>query len=104
MLGSIPTAPTKRAWTLLHRMEHRARILKPQSESYQERYFAVAWLSRSVVDTSDEPMTYVQLVKEAPGLPEIGAVALRMFCRWGGTLLYNDVNSPAPFGLLQMHI
>ena len=42
---------------------------------------------------SDEQMTYVQLDKEAPGLPEIGAVALRMFCRWGGTLLYNDVNS-----------
>jgi HK97 family phage major capsid protein len=61
------------------------------------------WLSRNVVDTSDEPMTYVQLVKEAPGLPEIGAVALRMFCRWGGTLLYNDVNSPAPFGVLQNH-
>src|SRR6266850_360919 len=61
------------------------------------------WLSRNVVDTSDESTTYVQLVKEAAGLIEKGLVGLRMFCRWGGSLLYTDANSPAPFGLLQNH-
>lgn len=61
------------------------------------------WLSRQVVDTSDESTTYVQLVKEASGLIEKGLVGLRMFCRWGGSLLYTDANSPAPFGLLQNH-
>jgi HK97 family phage major capsid protein len=57
------------------------------------------WLSRNVVNDD----AYVQLVKEAAGLAEKGQVALRMFCRWDGVLLYNDANSPAPFGLLQNH-
>jgi len=57
------------------------------------------WLSRNVIDDN----SYVQVVKEATGLAEKGLVALRMFCRWGGSLLYTDANSPAPFGLLQNH-
>jgi len=62
------------------------------------------WLSRNVVDNSgDDSLTYIQLVREAPGLAEKGLVALRMFCRWGGSLLWNDLGSPAPFGLLQNH-
>jgi len=61
------------------------------------------WLSRNVVDSSDESQTYVQLVKEAAGLAEKGQVALRMFCRWDGVLLWNDAGSPAPFGILQNH-
>jgi HK97 family phage major capsid protein len=61
------------------------------------------WLSRNVVDNSGESQDYVQLVKEAAGLIEKGLVGLRMFCRWGGSLLYTDANSPAPFGLLQNH-
>jgi HK97 family phage major capsid protein len=61
------------------------------------------WLSRNVVDNSGESQDYVQLVKEAAGLIEKGLVGLRMFCRWGGSLLYTDANSPAPFGLLTNH-
>jgi HK97 family phage major capsid protein len=56
------------------------------------------WLSRNVVDES-----YVQVYKEVPGLVENGLLALKMVCRWGGTLLYTDSGSPAPFGVLQMH-
>jgi HK97 family phage major capsid protein len=62
------------------------------------------WLSRNVVDNSgDESRDYVQIVKEAAGLIEKGLVGLRMFCRWGGSLLYTDANSPAPFGMLTNH-
>jgi len=61
------------------------------------------WLSRNVVDNGEDALSYVQLVKEASGLAEKGLVALRMFCRWGGNLLWNDAGSPAPFGLLQNH-
>ena len=57
------------------------------------------WLSRNVIDDN----SYVMLVKEAAGLIEKGQMALRMFCRWGGSLLYTDANSPAPFALLQNH-
>src|SRR5262249_52475607 len=57
------------------------------------------WLSRNVVDDN----SYVMLVKEAAGLAEKGLVALRMFCRWDGVLLWNDLGSPAPFSLLQNH-
>jgi HK97 family phage major capsid protein len=56
------------------------------------------WLSRNVVDQS-----YVQIYKEVPGLVENGLLALQMVCRWGGTLLYTDSGSPAPFGVLQNH-
>jgi HK97 family phage major capsid protein len=61
------------------------------------------WLSRNVVDNSGEAEDYVQLVKEAAGLIEKGLVGLRMFCRWGGSLLYTDSGSPAPFALLTNH-
>jgi HK97 family phage major capsid protein len=54
------------------------------------------WLSRNVVDES-----FVQIFKEVPGLVENGLLALKMTCRWGGTLLYTDSGSPAPFGVLQ---
>jgi len=57
------------------------------------------WMTRKVVNDS----TYVQVVKEAAGLAEKGLVALRMFARFDGALLWNDVDSPAPFALLQMH-
>ena len=55
------------------------------------------WLTRCV---HDEGM-YVQLYKEAAGLIEKGLVGFRMYARYGGSLLYNDKNSPAPFGVLQ---
>jgi HK97 family phage major capsid protein len=57
------------------------------------------WLSRNAVDDG----TYVRVVKEAPGLVENGMFGLQIFCRWGGTLLFDDASSPAPFGLLQNH-
>lgn len=57
------------------------------------------WLTRKVV--SDD--SYVQLVKEAVGLIEKGQMALRMFSRFGGELLYTDAGSPAPFNYLQQH-
>jgi HK97 family phage major capsid protein len=57
------------------------------------------WMTRCVRDD----LNYVQLVKEAPGLIEKGLVGFRMFARYGGALLYNDKNSPAPFGVLQNH-
>jgi HK97 family phage major capsid protein len=57
------------------------------------------WMTRKVVNDD----TYVQVVKEAAGLAEKGLVALRMFARFDGTLLWSDVDSPAPFALLQMH-
>jgi HK97 family phage major capsid protein len=57
------------------------------------------WLTRKIVDDN----SYVQLVKEAAGLIEKGEMALRMFCRFDGELLYNDAGSPSPFGLLQNH-
>jgi HK97 family phage major capsid protein len=57
------------------------------------------WLTRKVIDDR----SYVQLVREASGLAEKGQMALRMFSRFGGQLLWNDSGSPAPFGYLQMH-
>lgn len=57
------------------------------------------WLTRCAVDDN----TYVQLVTEATGLIENGNVGLRMFVRYGGSLLHTDSGSPAPFGLLQNH-
>ncbi len=55
------------------------------------------WMTRCVRDDA----SYVQLYKEAPGLIEKGMYGLRMFARFGGSLLYTDKNSPAPFGVLQ---
>lgn len=57
------------------------------------------WVTRKVINDD----TNVQLVKEAAGLIEKGEMALRMFTRFDGALLYNDAGSPAPFGVLQNH-
>ena len=57
------------------------------------------WLTRCVVDVN----SYVRMVQEASGLAENGLVALQMFVRYGGSLLYTDASSPAPFGILQDH-
>jgi hypothetical protein len=57
------------------------------------------WMTRSVMDDA----SYVQVYKEAEGLIEKGLIGFRMFCRYGGSLLYNDANSPAPFGVLKNH-
>ena len=57
------------------------------------------WYTRCVRDD----MSYVKMYTEAPGLVENGLVGFRMFARFGGSLLYTDTNSPAPFGVLQNH-
>jgi len=57
------------------------------------------WLTRMVVDDS----SYVQVIKEAAGLIEKGLYGLRMFSRYGGSLLWTDAGSPAPFAILQNH-
>jgi HK97 family phage major capsid protein len=57
------------------------------------------WLTRCSID----PITRVQLFKEAVGLAENGEVGLRMFARYDGVLLWNDVGSPAPMAVLQQH-
>lgn len=57
------------------------------------------WLTRKVINDD----SYVQLVKEAVGLIEKGQMALRMFSRFGGELLYTDAGSPSPFNYLQQH-
>ena len=57
------------------------------------------WLTRMVSDD----LTRVQVVKEAAGLIEKGLVGMRMFVRYGGSLLFTDAGSPAPFAVLQNH-
>ncbi len=57
------------------------------------------WMTRCVMDD----LSYVQMVREAAGLIEKGLVGFRMYARYGGSLLYNDANSPAPFGVLKNH-
>ncbi len=57
------------------------------------------WMTRCVMDD----LTYVQMVREAVGLIEKGLVGFRMYARYGGSLLYTDSGSPAPFGVLKNH-
>ncbi len=57
------------------------------------------WLTRMVNDD----LTRVQVVKEAAGLIEKGLIGMRMFVRYGGSLLWTDAGSPAPFAVLQNH-
>ncbi len=57
------------------------------------------WMTRCVMDD----LTYVQMVKEAAGLIEKGLVGFRMYARYGGSLLYTDSGSPAPYGVLKNH-
>src|SRR6266851_2857764 len=57
------------------------------------------WMTRCVMDD----LSYVQMVREAEGLIEKGLVGFRMYARYGGSLLYTDSGSPAPFGVLKNH-
>jgi HK97 family phage major capsid protein len=58
------------------------------------------WATRLV--TADDAMG-IKAYKEAPGLIENGLVGFRSFVRAGGSLLWQDINSPCPFVILANH-
>jgi HK97 family phage major capsid protein len=45
----------------------------------------------------------IQVYREAPGLIENGNIALRLFARADGNLLYTDTSAPCPFVMIQQH-
>ena len=55
------------------------------------------WATRQSVGTG-----YVQRFSQTAGLAEAFKVGFRMFTRWDGALLFDDVNSAPPIRLLQM--
>jgi HK97 family phage major capsid protein len=58
------------------------------------------WATRLVMaDDNVGLMVY----REDVGLIENGIIELASFCRAGGTLLYHDTGSPAPFAVLRCH-
>ena len=57
------------------------------------------WMTRLVMDDNTGLKSYL----EGPGLIEKGNVGIGCFVRAGGALMFNDVNSPAPFSVLQNH-
>lgn len=57
------------------------------------------WATRCAWDS----LTRIQKFSQVPGLVEQGEIGLRMFVRFDGALLWQDINSPAPFAILQQH-
>jgi HK97 family phage major capsid protein len=60
-------------------------------------------LSYYAVRCAKDPLTYVQVFQQAPGLVEKGEIGLRMFVRYDGNLLYNGGATKPPIAILQCH-
>jgi HK97 family phage major capsid protein len=60
-------------------------------------------LSYFCVRCSVDPITRVQLYREAPGLIERGKIGLRAYVRYDSALLFGDTGSPAPIVYLENH-
>jgi HK97 family phage major capsid protein len=60
-------------------------------------------LSYFVVRCAKDPMTYVKVFQQAPGLVEKGEIGLRMFVRYDSNLLYTGGATKPPIAILQNH-